>query len=417
MTTGDIAMARSLLEKLITARELAKDEIGLHAAQLMYSRVLLAQKQTGDALERLQPTLAFFHKQGNYYAEAQASLELAECYFALGKDNELLQPLQRTLDLAARYDYECWLRKEVARRPYLFASPDIIDLLPSETRSLLPESVPTLVQTKIQNVPGVIARESATITDLTIKLLGHVEIYRDPSRPFGSDAWTTKRARDILCFIASRKHRRASKDVIIDTFWGDADFWVVEKNFHPTVSHIRKALNSNQALKQNFLLYRDGDYQLNPGFTYFIDTEEFDHLQIEGDVARKSGDIETFIERYETALKLYRGEFMQGCYDDWADEDRSHYLEQRLRMMEMLANIALEREDWRKGLDLAHEILRDDPFREDMHCTIMRAHAATGNRGAVKEQYEHLRRLLKEELGVEPVVETKKVYRELFGEN
>ncbi len=419
METGDAARARSLLEKLIEVRELSKDETGLHTAQLMYSRVLLAQKQTEDALKRIKPTLAFFHKQGNYYAEAQASLELAGCYFALGKDNELLQPLQRTLDLAARYDYEGWLQKEVARRPYLFASPDIIDLLPSETRSLLPSGIPTIVQTLIKtsrNVPNVIVESNATITDLTIKLLGHVEIYRDPSRPFGSDAWTTKRARDILCFIASRKHRRASKDMIIDTFWSDADFEAVEKNFHPTVSHIRKALNSKQALKQNFLLYRDGDYQINPGFTYFIDAEEFDHLQTEGDAARKSGDTEAFTKHYETALKLYRGEFMQGCYDDWAEEDRNHYREQYLRIMETLSNIALQQKEWTKSLDLAHEILREDPFREDMHCVIMRAHAASGNRGAVKEQYNHLRRLLKSELGVEPVEATRKVFRDLFDE-
>jgi DNA-binding SARP family transcriptional activator len=44
---------------------------------------------------------------------------------------------------------------------------------------------------------------------------------------------------------------------------------------------------------------------------------------------------------------------------------------------------------------------------------IMRAHAGQGNRHAVKEQYETLRKLLKKELGVEPAAETQKVYREL----
>lgn len=417
MQTGNVASARSILEKLIAAKTEAKDETGLNTATLMYSRVLLMQKQAERAIEKLLPVVAFFHKQGNYYAEAQASLELAECYFALGKDNELLQPLKRTLDLAARYDYEHWLQREVKQRPHLFASEDIIELLSSETRSLLPTRTST--QTEIQTVKSVqtVIIESQTIvTDLTINMLGHVEIYRDPTRPFAADAWTTKRARDILCFIASRKHRRVSKDLIIDTFWGEADFDAVEKNFHPTVSHIRKALNSKQALKQNFLLYRDGDYQLSPDFTYLIDTEEFDRLQAEGDAARKSGDMEAFTERYESALALYRGEFMQGIYEDWVEEDRSHYREQRLRMMETLASVALQKEAWTKTLDLAQEILRDDPFREDMHCTIMRAHAGLGNRGAVKEQYEKLKRLLRDELGVEPVTETKKVFRELFGD-
>ena len=44
----------------------------------------------------------------------------------------------------------------------------------------------------------------------------------------------------------------------------------------------------------------------------------------------------------------------------------------------------------------------------------MRAHAALGNRGAVKEQFETLKRVLDEELGVEPARETRKVFEELM---
>src|SRR5439155_24807403 len=122
-----------------------------------------------------------------------------------------------------------------------------------------------------------------SLLDLTINMLGPVEIFRDLARPFAADAWTTRRARDILCFIASRRHHRAPKDAIIETFWGETDLKTVEKNFHPTMSHIRKALNSNQPLKQNFLVYRDGDYQLNPEFSYRIDTVEFDRLIADGE--------------------------------------------------------------------------------------------------------------------------------------
>ena len=243
---------------------------------------------------------------------------------------------------------------------------------------------------------------------------GAVEVFRDPARPFAPDAWVTRRARDILCFIASRRHRRASKDSIVDTFWGESDFGSVEKNFHPTVSHIRKALNSNQPLKQNFLLYRDGDYQLNPEFSYRIDTEEFDRLIAEGDAARRARDAEAFVKAYEGAAALYRGEFMQGSYDEWVEEQRSYCREQYLRILEILARTAQKAEDWARSLTLAQRILREDPVREDVHCHLMRAHAAQGNRVAVREQYETLKRLLQRELGVDPAAETQRVYRELL---
>ena len=111
---------------------------------------------------------------------------------------------------------------------------------------------------------------------------------------------------------------------------------------------------------------------------------------------------------------MYRGEFMQGTYEPWVDEQRSYYREQFLRMLESLAVVAERKQDWVRALDLGQRILRDDAFREDIHCLVMRAHAALGNRVAVKEQYETLRGLLQKELGVEPAMQTQKAYRELM---
>ena len=166
-------------------------------------------------------------------------------------------------------------------------------------------------------------------------------------------------------------------------------------------------------MKQNFLLYRDGDYQLNPELSYRIDTEEFDRLVAEGDAARRSREQDIFVKAYEEAVSLYRGEFMQGSYDEWAEEQRSYYREQYLRLLELLAQTAQKSAEWSRSLSLAQSMLREDPFREDVHCMIMRSHAGQGNRVAVREQYEALRKLLRKELGVEPSADTQKAYKEL----
>jgi len=189
----------------------------------------------------------------------------------------------------------------------------------------------------------------------------------------------------------------------------------VEKNFHPTMSHIRKALNSNQPLKQNFLAYRDGEYQLSSEFSYSIDTEQVDRLIADGEAARRERDFDRCIGLYEQAVALYRGDFMQGSYEAWVDDQRAYYREQHLRMLESLAAVAEKKQEFVRAMDLAQRILRDDPFREDIHCLVMRAQSALGNRVAVKDQYETLRALLQKELGVEPAIQTQKAYKELLG--
>lgn len=412
LKTGNLAAARKLIDHLIDARRSLGDEFRDRTAALTLGRVMIAQGEEASARAELEPALDYFRRNSLYYYEAQTCVAMALCDFAAGRDIQMLERVRRGLDLAARYDYEYWLRRELTAHPQLFAMPEVAELLPPDARAHLASKV---ALREPPAAPPVQETPSVPLADLTINLLGHVEIFRDRKRTFAADAWTTRRAHDILCYIASRRHRRASKEVIIDIFWGEADFDVVAKNFHPTVSHIRKALNSNQPLKQNFLLYRDSDYLLNPDFAYSIDIEEFDRLVAEGDAARRARDQDRCVASYEAAIKLYRGDFMRGCYDEWVEEQRSYYNEQYLHMLETLAVAALGHEEWPRALQLAHQILRDDPYREDIHCLVMRAHAAQGHRAAVKEQYETLRALLQKELGVEPASETQKVYRGLIG--
>jgi ATP/maltotriose-dependent transcriptional regulator MalT/DNA-binding SARP family transcriptional activator len=414
LQAGDPAGARSLLDRLVEIR--AHDEMGRQRSIIARSRALVALGKTEEARGDLRSALEYFRARGVYGYEAPAAMLLAVCEHAAGDEPAALGHLRRALDLAARYDYEHWLRGWVESYPQVFAAPEAAELLPADLRELLPAAAEE-APPGAEAAPGPRAPlrvEQAPLADLTVNMLGAVEIFRDPARPLSPDAWVTRRARDILCFIASRRHRRASKDTIIDTFWGESDFGSVEKNFHPTISHIRKALNSNQPLKQNFLLYRDGDYQLNPEFSYRIDTEEFDRLVAEGDAARRARDAESFVRAYEEAAALYRGEFMQGVYDEWVEEQRSYCREQYLRILQLLAQTAQKSQDWARSLTLAQRILREDPFREDVHCQLMRAHAAQGNRVAVREQYETLRKLLRKELGVEPAAETQRVYKELL---
>jgi len=414
LQVGDLVPARVLIDRLISARPPEKDERGYHTASLTRGRILSMQGEFELAHQELSHALQYFHDNSFYYYEAQACMAVAMCELKLNRELQMLEHLRRAVDLAVRYDYEYWLKRESLKNPELFSAEDAGELLPSDLREQLagaqkPALKPTAVQV------SEIALTTKPVTDLTINMLGPVEIIRDPTRPLAPDAWPTRRARDILCFITSRRHRRAPKDIIVDTFWGETDIEVVEKNFHPTVSHIRKALNSNQPLKQNFLLYRDSDYHFNPEFSYRIDIEEFDRLMDEGEKARRSRNFEECVKAYEGAVALYRGEFMQGSYEPWVEEQRTYYREQYLRLLEVLAGVAQKMGDWSKSMQLAQRILHEDQFREDIHCLVMRAHGALGNRGAVKEHYQGLRRLLKAELGVEPGPETRKLFQDLVG--
>jgi DNA-binding SARP family transcriptional activator len=259
-----------------------------------------------------------------------------------------------------------------------------------------------------------VAETPSQLTDLTVKILGPVEIFRDPTIPFAPDAWTTRRARDIFCYIATGKNRRVPKDVLIEAFWGDEDPAVIEKNFHPTISHIRKALNSRQPLKQNFIVFRDGAYQLDPQFTYLIDSEEFMNALQLAEAAKKEKDDAALRQHLERAYDLYRGDFLEGSYDDWAEEQRHFYQEQFSRVLNGLAKQAVTDKQWNAALKYSADILAIDPYREDLHRLTLRVLAAQGKPAAVKKHYDDMQKLLKDELGIAASAETAKLYKELM---
>ena len=405
---GDAVKARSLLENLLKARLKTNNDFGIKTVKLGLCRVLLEQNETDNLAEEIKELIAFFQEQNLNYDEAVASLLLAETYFALDNRKDMLPPLQRALDLAARFDYEHWLRGAIKKNPRLFGDEEVIEKLPLDLREniVVPKAAVT--------VPTVSAVEIPTkITDLTIKTLGFVEIFRDETKPFAPDAWTTKRARDIFCFIATSKNRRVEKDILIDAFWGEDELETIEKNFHPTISHIRKALNSRQSFKQNFLVFRDGAYQLNPEFAYSIDTEDFENFISEAEKAKREKDAKGFRANLEAAYAVYRGEFMAGVYDDWAEERRVYYAEQFARILTALAKLAFSEKSWSNALKFANEILQADPYREDVYRLMMKIYSAQGKPAAVKEQFETLQEILKNELGVTPAPETRRVFQEL----
>ncbi|HEV8157493.1 MAG TPA: tetratricopeptide repeat protein, partial [Pyrinomonadaceae bacterium] len=241
---GDTVTARNLLENLLEIRQENKNEIGLHTVKLGLCRIKLEQNEIAGLAAELEKILRFFHEKNLYYYEAAAAVLQASALFAEGKRKEMMPPIQRALELAARFDYEYFLREETKRNPALFGNEEIIEKLPLDLRESLnqtrkaergklkPKESDLIQRSAFSLQPS----ESAPVVDLTLKLLGHVEIYRDPTKQFAPDAWTTRRARDIFCFIATSRFRRVDKDILIDTFWADSEIEVIEKNFHPTIS-------------------------------------------------------------------------------------------------------------------------------------------------------------------------------------
>src|SRR5262249_41924891 len=129
---GDLSAARKLIEQLVNARLALNDEMRSRTASLTLGRVLIAQGEEEMAHAELEPALGYFRQKSCYYYEAQACMALAQCDLVAGRDVQMLERLRRALDLAARYDYEYWLRRGLGGRPPPLRNPGAARTLPPQ---------------------------------------------------------------------------------------------------------------------------------------------------------------------------------------------------------------------------------------------------------------------------------------------
>jgi LuxR family maltose regulon positive regulatory protein len=419
----NLSRARAAAQDLVDKRSRLGHTFPLARARMLLAQALLESGE-GNPAELLMVALDQFEGCGATLWVASTRFGLARAEAAARNEDAAANHLAEALRISRESCFTHLVKTEAARSPRVFEialsrgiEADFLRSIgvggdfPGGSGSESPAAPGSSSGPPVDAVPILATTERET--DVTINMLGPIEVLREHGRRLAPDAWTLSRALKILCFIASRQNHRATKDAIVETFWPDTRLEDIDKNFWPTVSYIRRALNSNQEVKKNFIKYRENAYYFNPEFYYSIDTEKFERQIALAHDRRRQGDLEGSILAARQAAELYRGDFLEEIYDNWVDEPRAHYQSMYFATLKELADHYYRAEQYERSIAYCKTILSRDAFREDVHRQLMDCYAQIGNRAAVREQFESLKALLREELGVDPLPETAATYQRL----
>ena len=125
-------------------------------------------------------------------------------------------------------------------------------------------------------------------------------------------------------------------------------------------------------------------------------------------------DVEAFKERaagvdladWQAALRLYGGDLLPGCYDDWLLVERESLHLTYLQLLFRTGDRLFQLGHYRKALSAAQRLVRAEPLDERAVRLVMRIHAELGERGAALAAYEHLVALAADKLHTEPAATT-----------
>lgn len=231
--------------------------------------------------------------------------------------------------------------------------------------------------------------------------------------------WPLKRAFKALAYLASSPDHRASREDLVEALWPDAGEAEIRRNFHPTLSHLRRGLRGGRKASKDDLeplLYGDGTYRLNPEVSWWIDLEPFEDAWERGTALAREGRDAEAVDAWREAWGLYRGSFLEGYYDLWVGPRREALQRRYLAVLAELGDALLRLERPREALDAYRAVLADDPLRERVHLEVMRLYGRDSRRDLVRRQYDRLSRLLRDELGIEPLPETTDEYHRLMSD-
>jgi YVTN family beta-propeller protein len=202
--------------------------------------------------------------------------------------------------------------------------------------------------------------------------------------------------RALLAALLVHANEVVSTDRLIDELWGEQPPAKAAKSIQVYVSQLRKALGEGrlETSGHGYLLH------VEPGA---LDSERFESLLAGGREALAEGEARRAAETLRAALALWRGPALSDvAYEPLAEAEIARLEALRLAALEerIDADLALGRD-----ADLVAELeglVRAEPLRERLRGQLMIALYRSGRQADALEAYQDARRLLVDELGLEP---------------
>lgn len=240
--------------------------------------------------------------------------------------------------------------------------------------------------------------------------LGPLRVYLDDKLITN---WVSGKGKAIFRYLVSNHEQPASKDVLMELFWPDADPEAARNNLNVAIYGLRQTF---KGMRPDFahILFQDDHYLLNPTMRVWIDVEELVRHYESGQSLERQNKLAVAIREYEAAERLYQGDFFEDdVYEDWPIIWRESLKDSYLVILDRLSRHYLDERGYARCIQLCQKILAKDDCREDAHRRLMRCYNRQGKRNLALQQYDRCVKTLARVLDTGPMQETVALYEQI----
>jgi len=182
--------------------------------------------------------------------------------------------------------------------------------------------------------------------------------------------------------------------------WPDSPEAQAHTNLRNLVHLLRKALPGG-----NSLICSDNQtLQWNPAASFKLDVLDFQQALSQDSLQNLT------LDALETAVKIYQGDLLPCCYDEWVSADRDHYHQIFIGILDQLIDHYESLRRYAEAIACCQRLITVEPFDKDGYPRLMRLFVLNGEVAPALKTYLEYARLLKHELGIEPPADMQNLY-------
>lgn len=235
---------------------------------------------------------------------------------------------------------------------------------------------------------------------LQVSLFGRLSVKWAGEEAMGFEA---KKVQELFAYLLVFRTRTHSREVLAELLWGDRQSAQSRKYLRQALWQLQSVLEKASICESTQWLDVDAEWvQVSPAAGLWLDVAELERASVQAQGVAGGDLSDEGAQALERAVQLYRGDFLEGCYQDWCIFERERLQNVYLNVLDKLMDHCQSTGDFQAGLTYGAQMLRLDRARERTHRRMMRMYYLAGDRTAALRQYARCAAALSQELGVKP---------------
>ena len=200
----------------------------------------------------------------------------------------------------------------------------------------------------------------------------------------------TQKTGALLAFLALHSSKSHGRESLAEMLWPEGDPLAIRNRLNQAISSLRRQLHPPELGPGTVLVSDHHSVGVNSQ-SVVSDVEEFEkHLRL----AENAANEDERIKFLESAVALYKGELLEGYYEDWVFSRRIYLADLHDRALHQLIRSHVAKGDPEAAIEFARQRLAIDPYDEAHHVILMRLYMRAGRPKSALKQFDDLVRAL-----------------------